>query len=143
MYQNNSTTNVMIIIEMSLDDLRELAHLPRAVAPEQLQALALGGQARAAAVRRDDQSGQGHRPVVIAVGQQLGVCDARVRLGHVGDVLARGLCQSISSSPGLRRQVTTALAAREYDEFSIGLCSLPDKSAQETHYMAAIVMRDT
>ena len=71
------------------DDLGELAHLARAVAPEQLQALALGGQARAAAVAGDDQRRDRDGVVVVAVLAQLGVDERRAGLRDVGRVLAR------------------------------------------------------
>src|SRR6476659_5723071 len=59
-------------------DLGELVRLAGAVAAEQLQALALGGEAGAAAEGAHDETGQGDRPVVVAVFEQLRVRDRRV-----------------------------------------------------------------
>src|SRR5207302_7020612 len=71
-------------------DLGELADLVLAVTAQQLQALALGGQARAAAVGGDDQRGNRERVVVVAVAPQLGVDEGRRGLRHAGRVLAGG-----------------------------------------------------
>ena len=51
------------------NDLGQLADLPGPVATEQLKALALGGQARAAAVRGDDKRGDRDRDVIVAAGE--------------------------------------------------------------------------
>src|SRR5664280_778154 len=74
------------------DDLGELAHLPGPVAAKQFQALALGGQARAAAVGRDDQRRERDRAVVVAVSEQLAEAEGRRGLRDIGRVLAGGDC---------------------------------------------------
>lgn len=72
------------------DDFGELVHLARAVAAEHFQALALRGEARAAAVAGDDQRWDGDRVIQIAVRHQFGKEDRCGRFGNVGFVLTGG-----------------------------------------------------
>jgi hypothetical protein len=71
-------------------DLGELLDLPRAVAADELEALALRRQPGAPAVRGHDERRERDRPVVVPVVQELGVGDPGVRLGDVRHVLTRG-----------------------------------------------------
>ena len=71
-------------------DLGEFVGFAFAVAAEEVEALALGGEAGAAAVGGYDEAGEGDRPVVVAGGGELGVGDGGVGFGDVGGVLAGG-----------------------------------------------------
>ena len=64
--------------------------LPLPAAAQQFQALALGGQPRAAAVGGDDERRDGDGDVHVPLGRQLQVDDASRRFGHVGHILPRG-----------------------------------------------------
>src|SRR5439155_27145494 len=72
------------------DDLRELAGLPRARAPEQLQTFAARAPSRAAADRADGQGRQSDAGVQVTALGQVKVRDADGRVGDVGDVLPTG-----------------------------------------------------
>lgn len=71
------------------DDLGELPHLALADAAEDLQALALGGEAGAAAVGGDDKRGDGNRDVEVPLRRHLSVDHPGRRLRDVRHVLTR------------------------------------------------------
>src|SRR5919109_52120 len=71
-------------------DLGELHDFALAVAAHQLEALAVRWEAGPAAIGRDDERGDGHREIEVAVRQQLAVVVGGRGLGDVGDVLAGG-----------------------------------------------------
>ena len=85
-------------------------HLAAADAAEDLQALALGGEAGAAAVGGHDQRRDGDRDVEVLLRRHLGVDDAGRRLGDVRHVLAGG---DEHRRDAVRRVAAVVVGARE------------------------------